>query len=94
MTIEERCKKYISMTERALELVKVSVPNESFLSSGARDFLEMCMNYLADSKYFFSKKDYENSLAASSYAYAWLDAGVRLGLLAAPNDYVRFTQYS
>jgi len=54
----------------------------------------MCRNYLNDSKYFFERGDYENSLAASSYAYAWLDAGVRIGILYAPGDYKRFTQYS
>lgn len=94
MTLEERSRRYIEMTENALSMVKIAPTEESFLYRGAVDFINMCRDYLNDSKYFFSNGDYENSLAASSYAYAWLDAGIRLGLLAAPKDYKRFTQYS
>ncbi len=94
MTLEERAKKYIEMTEKALEIVKIAPSQESLFYKGATDFMNMCKDYLEDSKYFFQKGDFENSLASSSYAYAWLDAGVRLGLLSAPGDYKRFTQYS
>ncbi|MCL5408257.1 MAG: DUF357 domain-containing protein [Candidatus Thermoplasmatota archaeon] len=94
MTIQERCKKYLEMTSEALRLVKISPSKESFLNKVATDFIEMCNNYLKDATFFYEKGDYENSLAASSYAYAWLDAGVRLGILSATGDYKRFTQYS
>lgn len=94
MTLKDRSKKYIDMTVTALETVKIAPPSQSFLSNAGKDFLDMCNNYLRDAKYFFEKADYENALAASSYAYAWLDAGVRLGILNASRDYVRFTQYS
>ncbi|MCW6158822.1 MAG: DUF357 domain-containing protein [Thermoplasmatales archaeon] len=94
MTLEERCKKYLDITKEALTLVKVSPPKESFLTGAANDFIDMCKNYLKDATYFYDKGDFENSLAASSYAYAWLDAGVRLGILSASGDYKRFTQYS
>lgn len=94
MTIKKRCEKYVQMTQNALSVVKISVPQESFFHSVAEDFIQMCENYLKDSIHFLKKQDYENSLAASSYAYAWLDAGVRLGILEAAGDYVRFTQYS
>lgn len=94
MILEDRARRYIEMTENALRIVKVAPSEESLLYKGGKDFIEMCRNYLNDSKYFFEKGDYENSLAASSYAYAWLDAGVRIGILSAPGDYKRFTQYS
>lgn len=94
MTIEDRCKKYIQKAKEALSLVEIASPKESFLSTAAKDFKEMCENYVKDASFFYEKGDFENSLAASSYAYAWLDAGVRLGILKASNDYVRFTQYS
>jgi hypothetical protein len=94
MTLQERSKKYIEMTREALVLVKISPSKESFLSKAATDFIEMCNNYLKDATFFYDKGDFENSLAASSYAYAWLDAGVRLGILSADGDYKRFTQYS
>lgn len=94
MTIEDRCKKYLDMTREALSLVKISPSKESFLSKAATDFVDMCNNYLKDANFFYEKGDFENSLAASSYAYAWLDAGVRLGILSAIGDYKRFTQYS
>ncbi len=94
MNLQERCRKYIEMTDEALKLVKVAPAKESFLSRAASDFLEMCTNYLKDAKFFYEKGDFENSIAASSYAYAWLDSGVRLGILNASGDYRRFTQYS
>ncbi|MGC8562950.1 MAG: DUF357 domain-containing protein [Thermoplasmata archaeon] len=94
MTIQERCKRYLDMTKEALEHVKISPSKESFLNKAANDFIDMCNNYLNDATYFYEKGDFENSLAASSYAYAWLDAGVRLGILNASGDYKRFTQYS
>ncbi len=94
MSLRERCEKYVKMAQTALSIVEISVPAESFLHSAANDFMQMCRNYLSDSIHFLERGDYENSLAASSYAYAWLDAGVRLGILKAPGDYVRFTQYS
>jgi hypothetical protein len=82
------------MTSDALKLVKIAPSKESFLSKAATDFMDMCSNYLNDATFFYEKGDFENSLAASSYAYAWLDAGVRLGILSASGDYKRFTQYS
>lgn len=94
MTLRERSKKYIEMTTEAIELVDIVPPKESFLSGAGKDFVEMCENYLKDARFFFDRGDFENSLAASSYAYAWLDAGVRLGILRASGDYRRFTQYS
>jgi hypothetical protein len=94
MTLQERCTKYIEMTRNALTLVKIAPSRESFLNKAATDFIEMCNNYLKDATFFYDKGDYENALAASSYAYAWLDAGVRLGILTAEGDYKRFTQYS
>ncbi|MEM0141150.1 MAG: DUF357 domain-containing protein [Thermoplasmatales archaeon] len=92
--LEAKCREYIERGNNALERVKISVPEESFLWKAAHDFIEMCKNYLSDASFFYNKGDFENSLAASSYAYAWLDAGVRIGLLEAKGDYVRFTQYS
>lgn len=94
MTLQERSKRYLDMTREALSLVKVSPASESFLARAATDFIEMCNNYLKDSAYFYEEGEFDNSLAASSYAYAWLDAGVRLGILEAAGDYKRFTQYS
>jgi|YelNatPaOPRAMG01_1025707.scaffolds.fasta_scaffold28145_2 hypothetical protein len=94
MNLQERCRAYIEKGNEALKEVKISVPQESFLWRAAQDFLEMCRNYLTDASFFYQKGDYENSLAASAYAYAWLDAGVRIGILEAKGDYERFTQYS
>ncbi|MEM0128367.1 MAG: DUF357 domain-containing protein [Thermoplasmatales archaeon] len=92
--LESKCREYIERGREALQLVRISVPKESFLWKAAEDFMEMCRNYLRDAAYFYDKGNFEESLAASAYAYAWLDAGVRLGLLEAKGDYVRFTQYS
>jgi hypothetical protein len=52
----------------------------------------MARNYLKDGKVLEEKKDYSRALASYSYAYGWIDAGVRIGLFYA-KDRNRFTLF-
>ena len=51
----------------------------------------MARSYLEDGRHFRADDDLVNALASFSYGYGWLDAGVRMGLFAVPDDSHLFT---
>ena len=88
----EYTKKYRKLLEEALNIIKPNIENESHLKNISEDFLNMAKNYLEDGKILENKKDYSRALASYSYAYGWIDSGVRTGLFYA-NDRNRFTLF-
>ncbi len=90
---DEKIKNYIEKTEMVLKLLKKSVPENSHLNQIAEDFLTMIKSYFSDAIYFFQKGDYVNAFAAINYAYGWIDAGVRIGLIYAGENHDLFTLY-
>jgi len=78
--IEEYSKKYKELLEKAIKTIKINIENESFLKDMAKDYFQMANNYLEDGKVFQKNKDFKRALASFSYAYGWIDAGVRIGL--------------
>ncbi len=91
--LRERVTRYLTFTEGALSRVRATPPRRSFLHGGAEDLLDMARNYLRDARHFEAQGDLVQALAAVSYAHAWLDAGVRLGLLDGGDDDQTFTQF-
>ena len=89
---KDYCLKYRGLLEKALSIIKINIKNKSFLQDMAEDYLSMAKNYLKDGKELESKKDYARALASYSYAYGWIDAGVRIGLFYA-TDRNLFTLY-
>ncbi len=85
--------KYLRVTGEALGKVRAASPARSFLVGAGEDYLLMARAYLSDARHFHATGDDPRALAAASYAHGWLDAGVRLGLLDAGDDDVRFTPY-
>ena len=83
--VKEKAERYISITERALREVEIIPPEGSKLREIAEFLLDMARRYLSDARYFFGKGDYPTALAAASYAHAWIDVGVVLGLLKGEN---------
>ena len=77
---KDYCEKYRKLLENAIKTIKINVKNESFLKEISNDYLSMAKNYLSDGKFLEDKKDYPRALASYSYAYGWIDAGVRIGL--------------
>jgi len=78
--------KYEKLTAKGLKEIKLKKGlNEKDLLI-AKDFLEMANNYYNDAKYFKKQGNLLTSLAAFSYAHAWLDAGVRAHLFDATDD--------
>ncbi len=89
---DQKLKKYWSMTEKALSIVKIAASDKNSRDyKAAADFLAMAKNYLSDSKHFAKEGDLLTALAAASYAHAWLDAGARLGLFKVDSSSGLFT---
>ena len=82
--INAKLDKYFKMTREAVSLVEVA-------DSKGEDFLSMAKSYLSDAEHFREKGDLLTSLAAVSYAHAWLDAGARIGLFRVDNSSNLFT---
>jgi hypothetical protein len=47
----------------------------------AEKLYDMAMRYYSDSKHFYEKGEYLNSLTALEYAEGWMDAGKEIKLL-------------
>ncbi len=88
---EAKLSKYFSITEKALEKIKFTIPKRTHLDSIAKDFYDMASRYFNDAKYFMDKGDYINAFASLNYAHGWLDAGARLGLWDVDHDSRLFT---
>ena len=77
---EEKLGKYLSITERALQVLKVLPPEGSQLRKAADDLLMMASSYFKDACYYKEKGDYVTAFACVNYAHGYIDAGARLGL--------------
>lgn len=71
----EKLNKYLKITEEALRKIKIKKEKEG------KELVKLAKCYFEDAKHFKEKKDYENAFAAVCYAHAFLDAGVRIGVL-------------
>ena len=58
----------------------------------AAEIMEMATAYRDDGDHFADEGDLVNALAAYSYGYGWLDAGVRMQVLDADDASPLFTQ--
>jgi hypothetical protein len=84
--LAEKTDRYERMLADALAAAEQTAPPDSPLGDGATACREMAAAYLDDGRHFREDGDLVNALAAFSYGYGWLDAGVRLGLFAVPDE--------
>ena len=77
---EEKITHYLSITEKALDVLQVLPPEKSQLRKAADDLLMMATAYFTDACYYKEKGDYVTAFACVNYAHGYIDAGVRLGL--------------
>ena len=89
--LQEKTDRYERMLADALAAAETSPPPGTPLATAAAECREMAESYLEDGRHFRREDDPVNALAAFSYGYGWLDAGVRLGLFAVPEDADLFT---
>ncbi len=87
----EKIEKYLKTTQKALEAVAVAEDRGKDLRKHAEAFLDMASRYYRDALHYREKGDLITAFAAVNYAHAWIDAGVRIGILKAPpgsSDYI------
>ena len=90
---EEKIDRYLDITRRALEKIKVVTPDRSFSKRLADDFLTMVTSYYNDAKYYREQGDFVTAFAAVNYAHGWLDCGARIGLWDVGGDDQLFTLF-
>jgi len=78
--IDSKLKKYFSLTEKAIDKVKITKKLNDNDKKTANDFLKLSKSYYEDAKFFENKKDKLNAFAALCYSHAFLDAGCIAGL--------------
>ncbi|MFW5978108.1 MAG: DUF357 domain-containing protein [Halohasta sp.] len=90
--LAEKTDRYERMLADALAAAEQTPPAETPLAEAATDCRAMAESYLRDGRHFRDEEeDLVNALAAFSYGYGWLDAGVRMGLFSTPEDTELFT---
>lgn len=87
----EKIERYLDLTRRAMDKVRVVAPGRSFAARVAENFLGMARSYHADAVHNHGRGDYVNAFAQVNYAHGWLDAGARLGVFDVGEDDVLFT---
>ena len=87
----ERVDRYKQLTQHALQKITLKAKEGTKEHTIALDYLTMSNNYFNDAIHFQQQGDLLLALAAFSYAHAWLDAGVRAGILDGANDDRLFT---
>jgi hypothetical protein len=89
--LAEKTDRYERMLADAVDAADPRPPADTPLGDAAAECLEMAQSYLSDGRHFRDDGDPVNALASFSYGYGWLDAGVRMGLFAVPDDTDLFT---
>jgi hypothetical protein len=86
-----RVTRYHAITKQALEKIEMKARKGTREYDIAMDFLSMAKNYFNDAQHFQKNGELLLALAAYSYAHAWMDAGVRAGILDGKEDDRLFT---
>ncbi len=87
----QRVEKYLDITSRAREKATPLVEQDSEDGIRLGIMLKMADDYAFDAKHFLNIGDHVRAFGAINYAHAWIDAGVKLGLLDGHGDDVLFT---
>lgn len=88
---EEKIEHYLDLTKRARQKATVIPGLGENDMSRIKIMLRMADDYYSDAKYFKNQGDYVRAFGAINYAHAWIDAGVKIGLLDGHGDDVLFT---
>lgn len=90
---EEKIDRYLGITKKALDKLKIAAPDRSYGKRLADSFLEMATAYYNDAKHFREEGDFVTAFASVNYAHGWLDCGARIGLFDVGGDDQLFTLY-
>lgn len=84
--LEIKLKKYLELTSKALEKVKIPQSLSQQAKKSAEDLLDLSQRYFDDAKYFGKKGSLIDAFGAIVYSHAFLDVGARLGLFDVGGD--------
>lgn len=87
----ERVEKYLDITRRARAKATPVYPEGSHEATQLSIMMRMADDYASDAQHFLNIGDRIRAFGAINYAHAWIDAGVKLGLLDGHGDDVLFT---
>ena len=90
---DEKIERYLDITKRAIDKIKIATPDRSFNKRLADSFMEMIMCYYNDAVHFKADGDYVTAFAAVNYAHGWIDCGARIGLFDVGGDDQLFTLF-
>ena len=80
MDIKQSAKKEIARMTGIFENLKVRGVDKS------KEFHDFAKNYFDDSKWFFEKGKYIEAFEAAVIAWAYIDAGLKLGFFSVPKE--------
>ena len=80
--LAEKSGRYEKLLKDALLSADIVPDGSSHLIIVAKDYLLMAESYYTDGVHFLKGDDPVNALVAFSYGHAFIDAGVRLGVLS------------
>lgn len=86
-----RVEKYLDITRRARAKATPIHAEGTPESEQLMIMLRMADDYAFDAQHFLNIGDRVRAFGAINYAHAWIDAGVKLGLLDGHGDDVLFT---
>jgi len=87
----ELIEKYLRLTDQARDKATPLVEPGSAEEETLNDMLRMADDYRSDAQHFAENGDLVRAFGAINYAHAWIDAGVRIGLLDGHGDDLLFT---
>jgi len=90
---EQKLTKYLDITKRAVEIIKIIPPEGSHLKKVADDFYSMALSYYKDACHYRDQGDYVTAFACVNYAHGYIDAGVRLGVFLGDNSGIFAFEY-
>ncbi|MBI2543329.1 MAG: DUF357 domain-containing protein [Candidatus Aenigmarchaeota archaeon] len=80
MELEKEAEKEIERIEKIMKNLKVTDPK-------AKSLVNVLNSYYQDSKSFFKKKQYLQALESAFIVWAYVDAGLHLGVFEIPPDF-------
>ena len=90
---DEKIDRYLGITKRAIDKIKIAAPERSFNRRLADSFMEMITSYYNDACHFRETGDIVTAFAAVNYAHGWIDCGARIGLFDVDGDDQLFTLF-
>lgn len=73
--------------EKELNRLKEPIKHAKPKTKKAEDLIMMSKAYYSDAGHFFKKEMYVEAFEASIIAWAYLDSGLRLGIISMPEKY-------